>query len=58
MKATITFEVIKPDDVSDSDFKAWINFEIGINNELWMSNKLEYAEIRDLAKNHRVVFKG
>lgn len=50
MKAIISFQVEKPNNVSDADFKDWIAFETGATNEISMRNAMVYKdiEIRDM----------
>ena len=46
MKAKVNFE-IKIDGVSESDFKEWLEFELGLRDDIRVENELEYAELRE-----------
>lgn len=59
MKAIINFQVEKPDDVSNEDFRDWIDFETGNTNELSMDNPManKDLEMRDMMAKATISFR-
>jgi len=53
MKTKVTFEIKKPDGVSDKDFQDWLNYEMGIA-PMRSKNQMLYSDLRSHAKNVQI----
>jgi len=54
-KCEVSFVVECPDDlISMEDFLEWVEFEVGLRNDIRIENALEYAEMRDYIKQARL----
>jgi len=54
MRASVKFDIHVNDDISESDFKEWIEFETGMRGDIRVDNKLEPTGLREILCSHNI----